>query len=319
MESCHVFFEVQTGVRQGCLLSPFLFLLAIDWIMKNSAEGRDGIQWTLNEHLNDLDYADDIGLLSTNRDQMQRKTDRVDNMSKKLGLHINIAKTKILRINAMSQDSIFLNGTDLEDVEDFVYLGSKIDEKGGTELDIKARTNKARSAFASLNKIWNAGTLSTRTKLRIFNSNVISVLLYGAETWFLNQSMIAKLQTFINKCLRRILKIFWPNLISNVNLLARCNMKEVRHMIKERKWRWLGHTLRKDPTDITRQALRWNPQGKRKRGRPKNTWRRELEKELKEMDLTWSKAAEKSKDWMSCRSLVCSLCPPKGHTRHTAF
>ena len=125
----------------------------------------------------------------------------------------------------------------------------------------------------------------------------------------LNQNIIAKLQIFINKCLRRILKIFWPNLISNVNLLARCNMKEVRHMIKERKWRWLGHTLRKDPTDITRQALRWNPQGKRKRGRPKNTWRRELEKELKEMDLTWSEAAAKAKDRTSWRSLVCSLCP----------
>jgi hypothetical protein len=46
--------------------------------------------------------------------------------------------------------------------------------------------------------------------------------------------------------------------------------------IRRRRWRWIGHTLRKPPTNITRQALTWNPHGKRKRGRPKNSWRRDL-------------------------------------------
>ena len=301
-------FKIKTGVRQGCLLSPFLFLLAIDWIMRK-CEARDGIQWSLTDHLNDLDYADDIALLSTTRQQMQRKTDKIAENSKKIGLNINIPKTKILRINATSQEHVMVGDVNLEDVNTFEYLGSKIDESGGTDTDVKARICKARSAFASLNKIWNSRTLSVRTKLRLFNSNVMSVLLYGAETWFLNKTHETKLQVFINKCLRRIHKVFWPNTISNKDLLERSNMNEIKMVIKQRKWRWLGHTLRKGPEDITKQSLRWNPQGKRKAGRPRNTWRRELEKETKEMDKDWSQLATLAADKKKWRDLVRSLCP----------
>ena len=61
-------FEVKTGVRQGCLLSPFLFLLVIDWIMKTVTSNRNnGIQWTLLTQLDDLDLADDLALLSHNK------------------------------------------------------------------------------------------------------------------------------------------------------------------------------------------------------------------------------------------------------------
>ena len=192
------------------------------------------------------------------------------------------------------------------DVSSFEYLGSRIDEHGGTDADVKARINKARSAFACLNKIWNTRSLSVHTKLRLFNSNVMSVLLYGAETWFLNKSHESKLQTFINKCLRRIHKIFWPNIISNIDLLMRSEMKEVKYVIKQRKWRWLGHTLRKGPDDITKQALRWNPQGRRRPGRPRKTWRRELEKEMKELGMNWSQSVTLAKDKKNWRGLVCS-------------
>ena len=77
---------------------------------------------------------------------------------------------------------------------------------GGTDEDVMARIGKARSAFNTLASIWRSREITTTTtKLRIFNSNVKSVLLYGSETWRMTEKTVSKLQTFINRCLRRIL------------------------------------------------------------------------------------------------------------------
>ena len=95
-------FEIKTGVRQGCLLSPFLFLLVIDWIMKTVTSNRNnGIQWTLLTQLDDLDFADDLALLShyKKQQQMQNKTDLLKVVSEKTGLKINKGKTEVMKIN----------------------------------------------------------------------------------------------------------------------------------------------------------------------------------------------------------------------------
>nr|KAG5703791.1 hypothetical protein BaRGS_009589 [Batillaria attramentaria] len=242
-------FEVKTGVRQGCLLSPFLFLLVIDWIMKTTTAGRkNGIQWTLWTQLDDLDFADDLALLSHSHSQMQDKTTCLEATSAGTGLKINRKKTELMKINTTANTPVTVGGEPIREVESFVYLGSVVDGQGGTDRDVTARIGKARAAMVMLKNVW--------------------------------ASKVQKIQTFLNTCLRRIFNIRWPEKIRNEELWERAGQEPVAKQILRRKWGWIGHTLRKPASSTTRQALTWNPQGKRKRGRPRNSWRRDTEAEL---------------------------------------
>ncbi|KAK7109158.1 hypothetical protein V1264_013249 [Littorina saxatilis] len=310
-------FQVGTGVRQGCILSPFLFLLVIDWVMKAStAQKRNGIQWTLWTQLDDLDFADDVALLSHTQQQMQEKTSTVANNSARFGLNIHKGKSKVLRTNATANTTpITLDGEALQEVDNFTYLGSIVDKQGGTDVDVRVRIGKARAAFLQLKNVWGSADLSINTKLRIFNTTVKSVLLYGAETWRTTVAITRKIQTFINSCLRRILQIRWPDTISNKDLWQRTKQLSVEQDILQRRFRWIGHTLRKTTNSITRQALTWNPLGKRRRGRPRNTWRRDLEAEVKHIGYTWRQLERLAQDRSAWRALVGGLCPGRGQ-RH---
>ena len=101
-----------------------------------------------------------------------------------------------------------------------------------------------------------------------------AVLLYACETWKVTYNISTKMQVFVNKCLCIINRIFWPKTITNEELLNICSCQPVTTEIKNRKWRWIGHTLRKEDIDIAKIALEWNPQGTRRRGRPHKTWMR---------------------------------------------
>ena len=140
--------------------------------------------------------------------------------------------------------------------------------------------------IAILRPVWLSSQLSINTKIRIFNTNVKPVLLYGCETWKTTQSLTNKLQVFINCRLRYILKVWWPNKISNKELWKKTKQEEISTTIKRRKWSWIGHTLRKDPTNTTKQALEYNPQGKRRQGRPKINWRRSKLQDLDKVGVT---------------------------------
>ena len=82
-------------MKQGCLLSPFLFILVIDWVMKTATkEKRNGIQWTMLTQLDDQDFADDLAFLSHSHKQMQDKTTELALISAKVGLKTNKGKQR---------------------------------------------------------------------------------------------------------------------------------------------------------------------------------------------------------------------------------
>ena len=94
-------FQVQSGVKQGCTMLGFLFLLSIDWVMSRTTEGRrTGIRWKLTSVLEDLDFADNIALLSSRYVDIEDKTNGLVDEAARVGLKINAKKSKVMRINA---------------------------------------------------------------------------------------------------------------------------------------------------------------------------------------------------------------------------
>uniref|UniRef100_A0A8D9ADY8 Craniofacial development protein 2 n=1 Tax=Cacopsylla melanoneura TaxID=428564 RepID=A0A8D9ADY8_9HEMI len=306
-------FPVQTGVKQGCLLSPILFLMVLDKVMKKvNEERRRGIRWKLTEILEDIDYADDLCLLSHNIRDLTGKINDLVNEGRKMGLKINEGKTKEMRINNTNNEDIVINNQTIERVQQFQYLGSIVTETGGTDEDVLQRIKKAKAAFAQLRPIWRSHQLRRHTKLKIFETNVKSVLLYGCQTWKVSQKITGQLQVFINRCLRNILNIYWPKTISNEDLWSTCHQTPVDLTIKQRKYGWIGHTLRRQNT-IPKEALEWNPQGKRRVGRPRNTWRRTIEKEIAEEGKSWGEIKSMAQNRVRWRSFVEALRPPRDH------
>ena len=208
---------------------------------------KTGIQWTLTIQLHDLDYTDDKCHLSQKLQHMQTTSDHPALGAEKMGLRISKEKTKVMTANS-KQREIKLKDEELEDVQSFTYLGSIVTSDGGADEDVKSRIGKARQAFNTPRPVWNSTSISTKSKLRIFTTNVKSVLL---QIWRVTRSISKKLQIFTYQCLRRIIKIYWPEKISDRELWARTKQDCIPVEIARCKWNWIGHTSRKPTYDTT--------------------------------------------------------------------
>lgn len=145
------FFDIQSGVKQGCVLSPFLFGIVMDWVLKTSMSDVGGLDWVEGDRLSDLDFADDIVLLHGSYEGMQAMTQSLEVVAGKVGLVINTTKTKIMTVGKWnSTEKITIGADEVDACEEFCYLGSTIDREGGSDREIMIRLGKANGAFGRL-------------------------------------------------------------------------------------------------------------------------------------------------------------------------
>ena len=182
---------------------------------RTTKHGNTGIRWNFNNFLEDLDFADDLALISSSGRHIQTKVSNLGRYAKMTGLRINTAKIMIMSWNNPAGRKVQVDGEELEVVAKFVYLGGTVTQERGSDEDVKSRLGKARAAFSKLRNIWKSSQLKLKTKLKIFQSNVVAVLLYRCETWHMTKRDAAKLDVFLHKSLRRIMKIYWPMKTSN--------------------------------------------------------------------------------------------------------
>ncbi|RUS79383.1 hypothetical protein EGW08_012843 [Elysia chlorotica] len=193
--------DEQAGFRQH--------LFCTDNIASSSSSpGVADPPWTFMRHLEDLDFADDISLLKTTR-----RTREAISCGRKIREHWTpdkYRKKQPIRINNSQTGPLQLHQENIKEVDTFVYLGRVVSKDGVTSTDIRCRISKARYAFNTLGPTWRSTALSVRNTIRIFNTNVKSVLLYGSGTWRVAKTNSHKLQSFTNRCLRNILHVIWP-------------------------------------------------------------------------------------------------------------
>jgi hypothetical protein len=158
-----------------------------------------------------------------------------------------------------------------------------------------------------MDKVWKSGGISRKTKLRLFESVVISVLLYGCETWKGLREVEQRLRRFESNCLRRIMDIRWQDMVSKEELRRRTGQQSVVEKIRMHRWRYYGHVLRMEEWRMPRQVLGWTPDGRRRVGRPKDTWRRTLRRDMVENELEEDDVVELARDRPEWRRFVAAL------------
>ena len=270
-------FLILAGVMQGDTLAPYLFVIAIDYVMTTALRGKD-LGFTVQPRrsrrypavkVTDVDFADDLALTTDTAAEAQDLLLSVELAANSIGLHLNESKTKYIGVNLSDDDNTCItaaSGEELERVDDFVYLGSRIMR---TERDFEVRKGKAWGACHQLKTIWKSG-MRKDIKIRLFRATVESVLLYGSETWTMSQSLVKRVNGCYSRMLRMALNINWQQKMSNTDVFGTIPMPSV--LIANRRMRLAGHIARHDDL-LANDLLFWEPQhGHRGRGRPHLTY-----------------------------------------------
>lgn len=285
--------EIRRGLKQGDPASAKLYCASQEEAYRNISWNGYGININ-GTWLNSLKFADDKVIIGKNIDEIRTMLDQLVQEGRAIGLKINAKKTKIMHIGqSNSCADIMLNGEKIEAVSQFTYLGQIISSSGQAQ-EHRSRIAKAWRAFWKYKFVFMS-PLEIHTKVRLWNSCVLPVMLYGAETWMLNTQVLKKYQVAARSMIRVMLGIRKSDRKSNDWLLKQTGMEDVAASIIRRKWKWAGHIMRTEDERWVKRVLEWHPMTSRRRGRPGTRWDQEFRERCG--GATWGRVARVRTEW----------------------
>lgn len=297
-------FSVESGLKQGDALSPILFNVALEKVIRELLHTEEGGVSINNRAVRLLGFADDLDIIGETLEDIGNAARVLEKEANKIGLQINANKTKVMELINSGTDPADSVGLAYEKVDDFKYLGTTLSTKNDWSKEIDIRLNKAEKTFYALSKFFNTKMLSRRTKIRIYVAIIRPTLTYGCEAWTTTTTTERKLRTFENRVWR---KICGPVLDAhtgewrrryNRELTDMLEMGTITNFIKGQRIQWLGHIMRRGENEPLRAALEWVPHGKRPRGRPRKRWLDGVEEDLLRMGIeNWREIAYDRDRW----------------------
>ncbi|KAK9411934.1 Reverse transcriptase domain-containing protein [Crotalus adamanteus] len=232
-------------------------------------ESKVGIK-IAGRNINNLRYADDTTLMAESEEELKSLLMRVKEESAKVGLKLNIKKTKIMASGPLNSWQI--DGEEMEVVTDFIFLGSKITSDGDCSQEIKRRLLLGRKAMANLGSILKSRDITLPTKVRIVQAMVFPVAMYGCESWTIRKAERKRIEAFELWCWRRLLRVPWTARRSNRSVLEEINPDcSLEGQILKLKLKYFGHLMRRKDS-LEKSLMLGKIEGNRRRGRQRMRW-----------------------------------------------
>ena len=188
-------FQIGKGVRQGCIWSHCLFNLYAEYIMRNAGleEAQAGIK-IAGRNINNLRYADDTTLMAESEEELKSLLMKVTEESEKVGLKLNIQKTKIMASSPISSWQI--DGETVETMAYFTFGGSKIPADGDCSHEIQRRLLLGRKVMTNLDSILKSRDITLSTKVCLVKAMVFPIVMYGCQSWTINKAEHQRIDAF---------------------------------------------------------------------------------------------------------------------------
>jgi len=244
------------------VLAPHSFATGMDWLLDRTVESCSiGVVFGQSS-FTDLDFADDVFLLA------------------------ELLELLVLILETTASEAAV--------VEEFVYLGSLIHSSTGSTCDISRRSAITRAAMQSLeNQIWRS-MLAISTKLKLYNTCILPISLYGSDCWAISKTDARKIDALDQWCLRMLLGINGTNFVRNDDVRRLTKQPKLTAIIQSRRLTLFWHIMHKDDNADAKRILLASPPAdwRRQLGRPRITWLSTVQQDLKQHQLTLLEAAD---------------------------
>ena len=238
-------FPVTSGVRQGCNLSPLLFVIYMDQITKEANPDP--------EALNELMFADDQAMINSDKTKLQEHTEHLNESCQAYDMKISVNKTEVMSVSRRpTKLDVTINQTQLKQVREFKYLGSVFTEDGRIDREIETRCQKANAVSYQLAPLLKHPSIPINVKAKLINPIFLPTLTYQCQTWSLSKTRRDK--------------------IRNEDIRAMVGATSVLQHIEQQRVKWFGHLTRMSPKQPALRAYNTRHSGWRARGRPRRRW-----------------------------------------------